>query len=73
MGVYEAPSEEIKRLAQYYQWSNDGLILGCDAYSHHTLWRRKDINNRGECLLESLTQHGIDYINNGKKTDLHIK
>ncbi|KAM8718594.1 hypothetical protein ACLKA7_001323 [Drosophila subpalustris] len=40
------PSVNIKALIQHAQKEGIDIILGCDAYAHHTLWRSAETNDR---------------------------
>ena len=44
-----------------------GFILGCDANSHHTIWRSTDTNERGELLLDYILGTNLSICNVGCK------
>ncbi|XP_062710252.1 uncharacterized protein LOC134288683 [Aedes albopictus] len=61
----EVPPPEVAAFVKYCKTQNKAFIIGCDANAHHTVWASKDINSRGECLLEYITDNEIDICNRG--------
>ncbi|KAJ8914639.1 hypothetical protein NQ315_015377 [Exocentrus adspersus] len=67
---YESPSPSPRQLMELVEWcksNNLPLIVGCDANAHHTCWGSKDVNQRGQDLLEFLISSGLDILNRGTK------
>ncbi|KAJ8913176.1 hypothetical protein NQ315_009013 [Exocentrus adspersus] len=54
-------------LVEWCKSNNLPLIVGCDANAHHTCWGSKDVNQRGQDLLEFLISSGLDILNRGTK------
>lgn len=61
------PSEELVALIEYCRVKGLGLIVGCDANSHHTIWGSTDINRRGQALLEYLSTTDLEILNRGSR------
>ncbi|KAJ8913284.1 hypothetical protein NQ315_010950 [Exocentrus adspersus] len=67
---YESPTPPPRQLMELVEWcksNNLPLIVGCDANAHHTCWGSKDVNQRGQDLLEFLISSGLDILNRGTK------
>ncbi|KAJ8911899.1 hypothetical protein NQ315_012313 [Exocentrus adspersus] len=67
---YESPTPPPRQLMELVEWcksNNLPLIIGCDANAHHTCWGSKDVNQRGQDLLEFLISSGLDILNRGTK------
>ncbi|KAJ8914241.1 hypothetical protein NQ315_003606 [Exocentrus adspersus] len=67
---YESPTPPPRQLMELVEWcksNNLPLIVGCDADAHHTCWGSKDVNQRGQDLLEFLISSGLDILNRGTK------
>ncbi|XP_033218368.1 uncharacterized protein LOC117173832 [Belonocnema kinseyi] len=63
--LFRPPSEELRRLADYCNSKGWSMILGCDANAHHTIWSSKNINSRGEYLLDFLLTADLTILNRG--------
>lgn len=61
------PSEEMVALIEYCRVKRLGLLIGCDANSHHTVWGSTDINQRGQALLEYLSTTDLEILNRGSQ------
>ncbi|KAJ8909909.1 hypothetical protein NQ315_014916 [Exocentrus adspersus] len=60
---YESPTPPPRQLMELVEWcksNNLPLIVGCDANAHHTCWGSKNVNQRGQDLLEFLISSGLD-------------
>ncbi|KAJ8909966.1 hypothetical protein NQ315_005973 [Exocentrus adspersus] len=67
---YESPTPPPRQLMELVEWcksNNLPLIVGYDANAHHTCWGSKDVNQRGQDLLEFLISSGLDILNRGTK------
>ena len=53
------PPPVLVDLTEYCRIGGLGLIVGCDANAHHTSWGSRDINNRGDELLEYLASANL--------------
>lgn len=63
----EPPPEEVVRLINHCKAKNKQFIIGCDANAHHTVWGSRDINKRGEYLLQYLVANNITILNRGSE------
>ncbi len=55
----------LHKLIQHCRVTKAPLIIGCDANAHHTEWGSKDVNPRGEHLLEYFNNFGLSIQNIG--------
>ena len=66
------PSEENAGLVGDCRRRGRGLIIGCDANSHHAVWGSTNINARDEALLEYLVRTGLQITNRGREASFRI-
>lgn len=59
------PTEEVRKLVEFYSHNELSLVLGCDANSHHSVWGSTDTNARGIKLLEYLAGTELEILNVG--------
>ena len=62
---YPAPPTLLRELVIYCQSKSLPLIVGTDCNSHHTAWGSTDINDRGQSLLEFVSEHNLGWLNTG--------
>jgi len=53
------PPENLGDLIDAAQQKKIGVVLGCDANAHHTIWGSTDINERGELFFEFLLKTNL--------------
>ena len=63
----ESPTEETERLIQEVSQKRQPLVIGADVNAHHTLWGCKDVNNRGESLLDFILKYNLKIANRGEE------
>ncbi|XP_072757485.1 uncharacterized protein [Anoplolepis gracilipes] len=63
--VEPPPQVEINNLITYAEERGLGLLLGCDANSHHVGWGSSDINSRGESLHDFIMRTSLIILNRG--------
>lgn len=63
--VDDIPPQEVADFISYCKGKNKAFIIGCDANAHHTVWNSTGTNQRGESLLQFISQHDIDICNRG--------
>ena len=61
----EVPIREFREMVADAGIRGSGLIAGCDANSHHTLWGSSRDSERGADLLEFLVGEDLDFLNRG--------
>lgn len=61
----ESPPRMVEEIVRYCGEQRLPLIMGCDSNSHHTLWGNRDVNRRGEALLEFLNSGELEIANRG--------
>lgn len=61
----ETPPEEVRSLVRYCKEEGLGLLIGCDANAHNTVWGSTDTNGRGEDLLDYLAENNLEILNVG--------
>ena len=59
------PSEQIRSLVTHCKSNHHQLIIGCDANAHSTVWGSRDINKRGESILDFLLLYNLEIANKG--------
>jgi hypothetical protein len=68
------PPVMMRDIVQHSAEEKDKIILGIDAYTHHTLWRNTDINPMGELLMEYMVSTKLNIPNKGNvPTILNVK
>lgn len=61
----QPPSKEVENLVKYCEERNIGVIIGCDANAHNTVWGSTNNNDRGEQLLEFVERYNLLVANRG--------
>jgi hypothetical protein len=61
----EPPPIPVKNLVTEARKKGRQLVLGCDANGHHTQWGSKDINERGESILDFILTNNLTICNRG--------
>jgi hypothetical protein len=59
----EPPPSRNSEVIIYCREKNLVLVLGCDANSHHVMWRSSDASPRGRALLKYLHTMDIELLN----------
>lgn len=65
--VDTVPPPELAAFVRFCKSNNKHFIDGCDANSHHIVWRNTNINKRGEDLFEYISSNNIDLCNEGNQ------
>ena len=60
----EMPNQ-LTALINYCRTKNKHLIIGCDANAHHIIWGSTNINERGNILMELISESKLDILNKG--------
>ncbi|KAH8269780.1 hypothetical protein KR018_005286, partial [Drosophila ironensis] len=63
----DAPPRELRRMVEEAELRKKPLIIGADANAHHTVWGSKDVNERGESLLDFILSMGLTISNEGEE------
>lgn len=71
--IQPPPSDELRLLEQHCRLSNQQMIVGMDANSHHTTWGSTDINRRGENLLDFIISKNLEILNQGNEPTFMTK
>ena len=66
------PPPVLVELAEYCRIGGLGLLVGCDANAHHTSWGSRDINSRGDELMEFLAATSLQWCNLGNKPTFRV-
>ena len=61
----EVPTREFKELVADGTIRESGLLAGCDANSHHSIWGSSRDGPQGQDLLEFLVREDLDFLNGG--------
>ena len=61
------PPDNLGDLIAAAQQKKIGVVLGCDANAHHTIWGSTDINERGELFFEYLLKTNLMVCNIGQE------
>ena len=59
--------KKVQELIHFCRSRRLPLILGCDAKTHHIVWRSSDINCRGEVPLQFLVSTKLSILNWGRE------
>lgn len=62
----EPPPKAVRDLVQGAGAHGKHLVIGCDANGHHTQWGSKDINERGESILDFILTTDLNICNRGE-------
>ena len=57
------PPQAVRDLIRVCEAEKIDLVIGCDAKSHHTVWRSMDFCVRGKDLLDFLGTTNLDILN----------
>ncbi|XP_054082619.1 uncharacterized protein LOC128920130 [Zeugodacus cucurbitae] len=55
----EAPTVELQKLVATSSRRKQSLVVGADANAHHTIWGSRDINAKGESLLNFILMSSL--------------
>ena len=66
------PPPVLVELSEFCRIGGMGLLVGCDANAHHTSWGSRNINSRGDELLEFLAVANLQWCNLGNKPTFRV-
>jgi hypothetical protein len=66
------PTKDVKNITDYCYSRKKQLIIGCDAYVHHTLLGSTGTNPRGENLLDFLVSSELNILNRGNEPNFVV-
>ncbi|XP_071652826.1 uncharacterized protein [Temnothorax longispinosus] len=61
----EPPPEAVQNLVLGARKQGRQLVIGCDANGHHIQWGSKDINERGESIMDFILTNNLTVCNRG--------
>lgn len=59
------PNKRVEDMIRDCRGSGQQVIIGCDANAHHTAWGNKDVNDRGESILDFILDNNLELLNEG--------